>query len=312
MSSAPAEPLGFEHLLDAGRLAIRVAPLDGLARGHGEELALLHQSVDGHAVVHHCLCDAWVPVADLGDGAEVAPDGGHHLLRGAFALLVDGSGRADDAALVHVDLVGGDGDEGARGEGLAVDVGDERDLSVEEGVFDGERGVQPAAGGVDVEEDRLGTFLRRRAECALDVGRHAQVDDAVDGGDVDGAAAVLPQHSRGKQPEHANDEEYGAKRAPRSVQCWHTRRPLCFLTERRQSPRVPSYYRSSILQRLREGIAQGPELGHLIDADMARCYHWLLLTDALPSCARSWAGAPVIGEFSLGFRKRIEVPGMWP
>ena len=81
-------------------------------------------------------------------------------------------------------MVGRERDEGTRRYGAGVDEGDGFGLAVEDGVSDGERGIEGTAGGVDFKDDGFDTRVFCVVHDARDKSRYAAFDCAVDFGDV--------------------------------------------------------------------------------------------------------------------------------
>jgi len=109
-----------------------------------------------------------------------------------------------------VDLLGGDRDQCAGGQGGRVHEGDGAHVAGQQGPPDLEGGVEPATGGVDGQDHRGGPVRLRVVEDAFQEGGQSEVDLALDRSDDHRTFAlctgVTEQGERQPEAEHQHDQ----------------------------------------------------------------------------------------------------------
>ncbi len=130
---------------------------------------------------HHGLGHVSAAVLGLGRGLHLLAEVGDHLRLDGLHLAplqLHGGGRAHGRARAHVDEVGRERDQRARGDGAPFDEDQGLAAAAQHRIADAHRGVDAPAEGADAQDHAvLGTG---RLEHALEVGREAGVDFAVD------------------------------------------------------------------------------------------------------------------------------------
>ncbi len=155
-------------------------------------------------------------VADVGD--RIVGDLRVHRVVDVAAIGIDRRGRADAGARRHRRDVRGVGDEdtGRCGTGSARrDIGDHRDLALEDRAIDVVHRAAETAGCVDFENDRVGVCVFGRRDSTFDVLRHCRGDRVIDFYDAYLWQVGLGRKRCGGEHRHPQQE---AHHGPRSEQ----------------------------------------------------------------------------------------------
>jgi hypothetical protein len=177
-----------------------------------EELALLDHLGDGDIRIDHRLGEQRRPLAALGGGAELLADVGNGLLldrlRGGAGLPhLHWRGGADRSAARHDQLLGGQADQRAGRDGSLVDEGNCGQLGAEQRIADLHGGIHPPAEGVDLQDHGCRAGVPRFLQDPPDKGRQAEIDDPVDGSDINDRSPVLGARSSERRRARDNDRQ---------------------------------------------------------------------------------------------------------
>ena len=194
LSVGQSQPL--EHGLDGVGAEVGELVLERFFGGERQKLALGDEPGNLHVGIDHGLGQKRRAPATLGGRAELLAHVGHGLLghrlsRSAWLAHLDRGGGSDRAAVRHHDGRGGQADQGPGRDGALVHEGHALDPRAQERVADQHGGVHPSAEGIDLQDDRARLGLGGLVEDALDEGRQAQVDHALDRDHVDDRPRVL-------------------------------------------------------------------------------------------------------------------------
>ena len=170
VASATTSPLrpafcttsAMESAMPSARTGLPSMRTVGFLRGQREQGALRVDDAvaDFHflLLVHEGFADVGVVAVAISRAADQGgPIGDRFVARGdaqIFAGGFDRRGGADGAHGRHVNVLGGESDEGAGGTGVGVDEGVGRNVGAVEQLGDFLRAIEPAAVGVHLENDR--------------------------------------------------------------------------------------------------------------------------------------------------------------
>jgi hypothetical protein len=199
-----------EQRVAVGDDSCGVADVERLRDRQREQLLVRHEALDLDPGIDHGRRDPRVSPVLLRGRLERGAHRRDRLLVGGLAVASHRCGRAEHRARRHVDLVRSDRDQRSGRVRRGVDQRDRSHVGVDDRVSHLDHRIEPAARGVDLDDDRGRPVVLGRVHHPFDVRRQPEIDRAADVHHVHrpGGPGVVLRGGRPRPGEHGEREHH--------------------------------------------------------------------------------------------------------